>query len=909
MHDSSYGWLTDAIRDGAQIVTGNRRLARLLLTEYARRQAAAGKAAWRTPVIRALRDWVDDVLDATPTGSTPARLGTQQGLLVWERILRRELREPVASFGALVKQARDTWVALRAWNLSAEECLDAARGPDQRLFARAAIRYAAELADAGWMDEATSMSVLTALIDADRLEVPKRLIVVGFDRITPQTRSLFDTLARQGCEIVRQGVAERGAVYRTSYANPEAELRAAGRWARDQLESDPDRVVAVVVTHLERDADRAARLLREGMVPGWQWNDAAAAAVNVSYGRRLIEYPAIADAVLVLRWLGEPLDTRDISVLLRSRSVGTGPIAGRARLERRLRDLPDREWTPALTLRALERRDRDADDNVDNKIDEKIDDNGRPLEIGGDHGCQEPRGSDSFQLQQAAHGNDVADDLDWFKRLRRLAARVRELPRLASPSGWAETFDEILAIVGWPGIDPLDSKAFQLVTRWHDVLNELARLELVAATMPLDEAIRRLVNIVSETIFQPEVEGGVLNVIGPLEAAGMRFDRLWMTGMTAEHWPPAGRPLPLLARSLQREHGMPDADLLDTARFAAQVVARLLASADSIVCSYPRSHEGAEQMPTTLLDDFDPIDPPADPGWYAAVQAGATAVAEVETEAVPPVVTGERVRGGAATMQNQLSDPFTAFAYGRLGITRLPPIVHGVSAGLRGAIVHDALQALYRDLPDRDALSGWDAATVSRHTEAASRSAVARHLRHADGALRRLLELERVRTARLLAAVIAADLERPTFQVVAVEQEIEASIGGLSLRLRCDRVDRLADGSLVILDYKSGSRRRFLDSHEEPQDVQLVVYACAMRETVSALGLYNVDSRSVHINGAGSGFREFDDWEHRLQAWQAVVRSAASRFAAGDVRVNAWQSRDEARALNLLSRFGELVHE
>ncbi len=873
MHDSSYGWLTEAVRDGAQIVTGNRRLARLLLTEYARQQAAAGKAAWRTPVIRALRDWVDDVLDATPTGSTPARLGTQQGLLVWERVLRRELREPVASFGALVKQARDTWIALTAWNLSARECLDAARGPDQRLFARAATRYAAELADEGWMDEATSMSVLTALIDEDRLEVPKRLIVVGFDRITPQTRSLFDTLATQGCEIVRQGVTDRGAVYRTSYDNPEAELRAAGRWAGDQLESDPDRVVAVVVTHLERDADRAARLLREGMVPGWQWNDAAAAAVNVSYGRRLIEYPAIADAVLTIRWLSEPLDTRDISVLLRSRSVGTGPIAGRARLERRLRDLPDREWTPELTLRALERRNHDADHDVNHNVD------------------------------------DIADDLDWFERLRRLAARVRELPRLASPSSWAEAFDEILAIVGWPGIDPLDSKAFQLVNRWRDALNELARLELVAATMPLGEAIRRLVNIVSETIFQPEVEGGVLNVIGPLEAAGMRFDRLWLTGMTAENWPPAGRPLPLLARSLQREHGMPDADPLDTARFAARVVDRLLASADAIVCSYPRSHEGAEQMPTTLLDDFDPLDPPADPGWYAAVQAGATAVAEVETDAVPPVIAGERVRGGAATIQNQLSDPFTAFAYGRLGITRLPPIVHGVSAGLRGAIVHDALQALYRDLPDRDELGGWDAATVSRHTEAASRSAIARHLRHADGALRRLLDLERSRTARLLAAVIAADLERSSFRVAAVEQEIEANIGGLPLSLRCDRVDRLADGSLVILDYKSGSQRRFLDSHQEPQDVQLVVYACAMREAVSALGLYNVDSRSVHINGAGSGFREFDDWERRLQAWQAVVRSAAARFAAGDVRVNAWQSRDEARALNLLSRFGELVHE
>ena len=871
MHDSSYGWLTAAIREGAQIVTGNRRLARLLLTEYARRQAAAGAAAWRTPTIRPLRDWVDDVLDATPTRSIPARLGTQQGLLVWERILRRELREPVASFGALVKQVRDTWVALNAWNLSAEACLEAARGPDQRLFARAAARYAAELAGEGWMDEATSMAVLTALFDENRLDVPQRLIVVGFDRITPQSRSLFDTLAARGCEIVMQDVTDRGTVYLTSYDNPDAELRAAGCWAAEQLAADPDRVVAVVVTHLERDVHRAARLLREGMVPGWQWSDAAAAAVNVSYGRRLIEYPAIAAAVLILRWLGGPLDTRDISVLLRSRSVGMGPIAGRARLERRLRELPDREWTPELTLRALERRDHDADRNADH--------------------------------------DDDADERDWFERLRRLAARLRELPRFASPSGWAECFDEMLSIVGWPGTDPLDSKAFQLVNRWRDALNELARLELVAATMPLDEAIRRLVNIVSEAIFQPEVEGGVLNVIGPLEAAGMRFDRLWMTGMTADNWPPAGRPLPLLPRSLQREHGMPDADPLDTTRFAARVVDRLSASADSVVCSYPRSQEGAEQMPTTLLDNFEPIDPPADPGWCAADQAGSAVIAEVEADAVPPVTTEERVRGGAATIQNQLSDPFTAFAYGRLGITRLAPIVHGVSAGLRGAIVHDALQALYRDLPASDTLGGWDVTTVSHHAEAASRGALARHLRHADGALRRLLELERARTARLLAAVVAADIERPSFQVVAVEQEIEANIGGLTLSLRCDRVDRLADGSLAILDYKTGSRRRFLDSHQEPQDVQLVVYACAMREAVSALGLYNVDSRSVTIDGAGAGLNEFDDWERRLHAWQAVVRSAASRLAAGDVRVNAWQSRDEARALNLLSRFGELVHE
>ncbi len=884
---SSYGWLTEAVHEGAQLVTGNRRLARRLLAEYARLQAAEGKLAWRTPVIRALRDWVDDVLDAAPIRRAPARLGAQQSLLLWERVLERELGEPVASLGALVRQARDTWVELNAWRLTPGDCLDTARGPDQRLFARAAARYAAELEREAWMDAAMAASVLARLLgedllDGDRLDVPRRLILVGFDRITPQTRDLLDALAARGCEIVERGGADRGAVYRVSYDNPDAELRAAGRWARDQVEAEPGLAVAVVVTGLERDAERTARLLREGMVPGWQWSDPAAAAVNLSYGRRLVEYPGVSMALLVLRWLGEPLDTRDISVLLRSLSVGTGPIAGRARLERRLRELPDREWTPELALGALGGRD-DVADAAD------------------------------------------ADAMDWLARLRRLAALARDLPRIASPSGWARRFDEILAAMGWPGADPLDSKDFQLVNRWRDALNELARLELVAKTLSLREAVRRLVDIVSEAIFQPEVEGAVLDVIGPLEAAGMRFDRLWITGMTADDWPPAGRPLPLLSRSLQRERGMPDADPLDTTRFAANVVDRLLGSADLVVCSYPRSVDGAEQMPTLLLGDFSPIDrAPQDPGWYAAAEA---AVTEVKAEPVPPVTAGERIRGGAATIQNQLSDPFTAFAYGRLGITRLSPILHGVSAGLRGAIVHDALEALYRDLPDSKELGGREAATLSRRAAAASRAAVARHLRHADGPLRWLLELERERTARLLIEVIAADLERPPFSVVAVEQEIEATVGGLPLSLRCDRIDRLADGSLVVLDYKTGSRRRFLDSQQEPREVQLVVYACALQERVSALGLYNVDSRSVHIDGAGDclrydvdvepvhvygarhGLCELEDWDRRLQAWQAVVGSAASRFAAGDVRVNARQSRDEARALNLLSRFGELIHE
>ena len=144
--------------------------------------------------------------------------------------------------------------------------------------------------------------------------------------------------------------------------DPDAELRTAGRWARAQLESNPDAHVGIVVSGLEQDADRAGRLVREGLVPGWQYAPGLQReAANVSFGRRLHEYPAIAIALLLLRWLHGAIGGRDVSLLLRTPFLGLAGTDGRAQLELELRRLPDRDWTPELLLRALGEREMAGD--------------------------------------------------------------------------------------------------------------------------------------------------------------------------------------------------------------------------------------------------------------------------------------------------------------------------------------------------------------------------------------------------------------------------------------------------------------------------------------------------------------------------------------------------------------------
>jgi hypothetical protein len=217
----------------------------------------------------------------------------------------------------------------------------------------------------------------------------------------------------------------------------------------------------------------------------------------------------------------------------------------------------------------------------------------------------------------------------------------------------------LLEDVGWPGAAPLESADFQLVNRWRDLLNELARLDLVVPKMTLAHAVGQVSAMAADTVFQPEMDGAVVEVLGPLEAAGVEFDRLWIAGLAASRWPPAGRPMALISRRLQRHYGMPDADPDDTAAYAKRVIDRLRGSARACICSYPRQSGDAIETVTALLTDIAGSADRADPGWHAAQLCGLAIPKLLSSDPVPPVRPDETVVGGAAIIQWQRDEPFT----------------------------------------------------------------------------------------------------------------------------------------------------------------------------------------------------------------------------------------------------------
>jgi ATP-dependent helicase/nuclease subunit B len=855
-----YGWLPEVCDDASQVVTASRRLARLLTTEYNARQIANGSAAWLTPVIIAWPDWQARLFGSAGPASQPARISAHQSRVLWEQVLRPLIEDPLVNIPTLTRLARDAWKRLHEWRVPFDECVSAAGNRDQRLFAAAASRYRACLAENNWIDDAMLPAAVTAAVRSGDIPSPKRLYLAGFDRLTPEANVLVSALRERGSRIERISASvPPDSIAVIACEDPDAELRTAGAWARSRLEGNSDRRLGIVVSGLDQDAARAGRLVREGLVPGWQYaSGLQREAANVSFGRRLQDYPAIEIALLLLRWTHSTIGGKDLSLLLRTPFLGLPHGDERAKLELELRGLPDRDWSPGLLLRTF--------------------------------GAHETSG----------------DAADWLTRLTRLSETLHAAGREASPAQWAALFDTLLADFGWPGTAALDSAEFQLVNRWRDLLNELARLELVMPQMSLGHAVSQLHAMAADTVFQPELEGAVVEVLGPLEAAGIEFDELWIAGLTASQWPPPGRPTALISRRLQRHYGLPDADSDDTAAYAKRVIDRLLGSAGSCICSYPSRHGDAIETRTALLADIADDAARDDPGWHARQLCDRSAPEVLDSDPVPPVSSDESVTGGAAVMQWQMSEPFSAFALGRLGISRLRPIVAGLSPILRGNLIHAAAFHLYKSRPSQADLHAWLETDLNERINGAVNQAFARHERHTDRVLRELFALERQRVARLLRELVEADLQRGSFTVHDVEVSSQFIMGGVRLGLRIDRIDRYEDGAVAILDYKTGGRRNFLDGSGEPADAQLLVYAIAIEEPVAALGFYNIDSRATALDASGRDSMGAKEWQQALDRWTQAVASAAGDFAAGDVRIRFWQSLRDARPLNILSRFGEI---
>jgi probable DNA repair protein len=481
-------------------------------------------------------------------------------------------------------------------------------------------------------------------------------------------------------------------------------------------------------------------------------------------------------------------------------------------------------------------------------------------------------------------GSEVRRLLKALKALFGVLAEMEE--KSASHAGWSRAFWSMLDAVGWPGDRLLNSREHQLLARWRDLLSEFAALDAVGGTVSLEGAVRRLRRLAASVIFQFEDRGAPIQISDAREAAGMRFDHVWIMGLHDEALPAPADPNPFVPISLQREYGAPNASAEHQFEGSRGLFERLASCAAEVVLSFPQTEGDRLMMPSPFLSARPESTAPPGSRWIARMRA-APAIETIVDENAPPVPEGVQ-RGGAYVLRDMAACPFRAFAAHRLGARELDGVEAGLSARDKGSALHRVMERIWREVGSQARLLSLSPEQISELIRRHIASVLDQYAGTTNAAV------ERIRLERLVTTWMRLERLRPDFKVAALEEKREVNIGGLRLEIRADRVDELTDGRRLILDYKSGEVKSKAWIGERPDEPQLPLYCVSANAPLAGAAFARIRAEGVEFAGiVESELPDFTDFgknqpclDEQLRHWRAVLSSLAERFGRGEAQVD-----------------------
>ena len=862
--------LFDALANGqkALVLVANQRLVKTLSERYAHFRRAQGNAVWEVPNFLSFEQWleqraqrlvlarqwsVEDLPDLI--------LNDEEATRLWQDIIERvEANAELLSTRELAQHAQDAHALLQEYG---EIPATTQAQEEFQRFCQWHQQFLSALSQRQWATQAQwRHQIVSALTQPTRCKTEFSrtdcVVLVGFDQVRPWLAQWLTHAQGNGVSI--QTLAENNAMAERQVIRPkdsDEEHRLVARWARHQLNANPDKKLAIVVTDLAARKRALTRALREEIEPHYvtQFNESASELINISLGDPLNAVPLVAAALRLLQALCQPkIHAKQWSSLLLSPYLaGAHESAQRAQF--------DAYWR--------------------------------------DQGLSSIRESTFLQLlTEGAPANALCPRTaeQWHAAFQQLAKIKRQKYSLAE---WMVSVKHLLPMFGWPSRQ-LSSVEYQSREAFYAVMDSVACQRWPEHPVRFAQAVQELLRATQLQVFQPQQSGHArVHVMGVLEAAGLEADAIWLMDARDDAMPSPLKPNPLLPFAWQQTQQTPRASHEREHRFVTQLLQRMTHSAELVIASCPQHESDAELRLSPFLAHWPEADL-AHESWAFADKShrlldNATR-AETESmasEPVPPLTIEHLVRKDSGLLSLQAINPQLAFLAYRLHARRVESFSDQLLPNERGNLAHIALENLWTSIASSAALHLLSDDELRQRISAVCHGALeqrARHRKEDWPSQWQVLE-QRSLEALLWDWMTLEKARQSGFRVKANEQQVIITLQQLPLRLRLDRVDTLDDGRIAIIDYKTGKSWRkpqWLD--ERPADVQLFLYALSADQPLAAViagrllanecrfeGLSEHESLSVKRD------KILDEWNlAQLQTrWRDVLSQLAQEFIDG----------------------------
>lgn len=314
-----------------------------------------------------------------------------------------------------------------------------------------------------------------------------------------------------------------------------------------------------------------------------------------------------------------------------------------------------------------------------------------------------------------------------------------------------------------------------------------------------------------------------LAILGPLEARLHHADVMILGGLNEGTWPPQAPADPWMSRPMKHRFGLPPPERrigLSAHDFVQGAAAPL------VYLTRAEKVGGAPTLPSRWLLRLDALvgqdnwPRPPHLAWHRQLDH-VDRPAPLPPPAPTPPLSARPRRLSVTRIENWLRDPYALYAQNILGLRVMDPLDADAGAADRGNFIHDALHQY-----------------LEAHPGAPPPDALERLLAFGQAAFGTVLEKPLVRAfwwprfEQIAAWFLARQRERLGLAAPArLEHSGALVIGGLpggdfTLTAKADRIDRLADGRLEIIDYKTGSepsRNRLLAGYGAQMPLQAVM--------------------------------------------------------------------------------------
>lgn len=461
----------------------------------------------------------------------------------------------------------------------------------------------------------------------------------------------------------------------------------------------------------------------------------------------------------------------------------------------------------------------------------------------------------------------------WGASSSRSHLKKSESDKILSFYDWVQFVFQYLETTQWPGIEPLNSETYQTVQHFYTVLQQLSTVDVVSSQpVPWNVFYDGLFHALESTLFQPESKDTQIQVLGLLEAAGQRFDTLWITGLSQDQFPPKNRPNPLIPYTLQKQFSMPHASSIRETHYAKRLLEELCGAASDVILSWPEMESEKPLLPSSFITKYSRVTIKNFPQSSFYTEALDTELFE-DWKAPPLLET--TLQGGMSLVRDYSICPFKAFAQHRLKaqedsmqqcITLTPQE--------KGTLIHRILEIVWKEL------KSWETLQQYTDLERLIHQAVEQALIPFTEAFKHrkmYLNLEKTRLMKLILKAVLLEKNRKPFEIVSLEQETSGTFGNIVLKLRVDRIDALENGNWLLVDYKSGQISRSDWFGERPEEPQLPLYALCYPH-IHGIAFSQIHPKAIKWVELSA---DNSNWSTHLMTWKNLFETMMLQYQDG----------------------------